>query len=354
MKITFLLGNGLDLNCGCKSAYKDIYDYYKRQLSESKWIGKLKGDISTWGDFEMEMARYASNFENEQMAIECIRDFKRQMDKYLLSENNRMIKYIYEGKGKGYVNPRLAYIIQKSITEFHLNCIPNVSNEISKKIYHNPIYYNFVSFNYTSFLDPLLFSVAKRVTNDINKSISKDMYCEDPEIIHIHGTLNGNEILGIDNINQFGELKYSHSSLDMMFIKPLLNENVDLQRISNASDAIKQADIICVFGMSLGDSDLTWRKVLLDWLQSDKQHHLVMYDYSQFNTENYLIDQKIEAEYSAKEKFLTKCNIQIQGIEKQIHIPIGANIFNIKDEIEKQKQLATEKNEPDKSEAVFA
>ena len=44
----------------------------------------------------------------------------------------------------------------------------------------------------------------------------------------------------------------------------------------------------------------------------------------------------------------------IEQIKKQIHIPIGANIFNIKDEIEKQKQLATEKNEPDKSEAVFA
>ena len=35
MDITFLLGNGLDLNCGCKSSYKDIYDYYTHQPSDN-------------------------------------------------------------------------------------------------------------------------------------------------------------------------------------------------------------------------------------------------------------------------------------------------------------------------------
>ena len=342
MEIVFLLGNGLDLNCGCKSAYLDIYKYYISQPSTNKWIETLKKDISTWGDFEMEMAGYVSGFKSEREAMICIRDFKRKMDEYLQTENDRMNNEIYVGNGAAISNQKIADEIEKSIKGFYQNCVPNVRHEIERKINYEPIYYTFISFNYTTFLDPLILNIAKRLSDNKNKSIDDNMYCIDPDIIHIHGTLKGNEILGIDNVDQFGQIKYPHETLEKSFVKPNLNNLVDSQRISNASNAIKQADIICVFGMSLGDSDLTWRKLLLDWLQSDKHHHLVMYDYSQCNTENYLIDQKIEAEDIAKEKFLTKCNIQIQGIEKQIHIPIGANIFNIKDEIEKQKQLAAE------------
>lgn len=339
MRITFLLGNGLDLNCGCRSSYKDIYKFYIRQPSKDEWIKKLKEEISTWSDFEMEMAKFVSACKSEQEAIDCIRDFKRQMDKYLSAENQRMNSEIEEDEDTDFFNQGILDEIKRSIQSFYKNCIPNVSIEIEKSMKNAPIYYDFISFNYTSFLDSLLIQVAKELSDEKNKSISKDMFCEDPTLIHIHGTLGGNELVGIDDRTQFGTLPYNHDSLDRVFIKPLLNVLIDLQRFVDASTAIKKADIICVFGMSLGDSDLTWRTELLDWLKGDEKHHLFLYDYSQYNTDKFLIDEKMDAESEARTAFLTRCNFDVSSFEKQIHIPIGVNLFNIQAQIERKKEL---------------
>ncbi|MBO4308590.1 MAG: hypothetical protein J5885_02045 [Clostridia bacterium] len=339
MEITFLLGNGLDLNCGCKSSYKDIYEYYIQQPSNNEWIKRLKKEISTWGDFEMEMAKFVSTCQSEQEAINCIRDFKRQMDRHLQFENNRMENEIKEDEKTEFLNQSIIEEIERSIKNFYSSCIPNVSNEIERRMRNAPVYYNFISFNYTTFLDQLIIRIAKELSNQKNKSISKDMYCRLPTLIHIHGTLGGNELVGIDNKEQFGEITYNHEALEKNFIKPLLNFVIDLQRFTDATDAIKNADIICVFGMSLGDSDLTWRTKIIEWLQKNEFHHLFLYDYSQCGTDNYLIDEKMDAEDKAKREFLTKCNIETNGIERQIHIPIGQNIFNIKKCLDRKKQI---------------
>ena len=335
MNITFLLGNGLDLNCGCKSSYQDIYQSYVQQPSYNKEIEEFKNDIITWGDFEMDMARFAGKFDNEEIVLTCIRDFKRYMDYFLLSENTRMKNIL---SGSALLSKEILSEIGQSLRNFHQNCIPNVSKETERKFNEEFVYYDFVSFNYTSFLDPILIRVATDISRDSHGSIDAEPFYRKPSFIHLHGTLGGKEVLGVDNLEQFGQLKYNINSLETFFVKPVCNALVDSDRIKQTEKAIMQADVICVFGMSLGDSDLTWRNKLLDWLQADKSHELFLYDYDCTKSKAYFDEEKLEVESDARKSFLKKCGFQAD-LQGKIHMPIRANLFNIKSVIEKVKQI---------------
>ena len=86
MSTLFLIGNGFDLNCGMKTAYRDIYPEYFSEPSDSETINTFKHNISsqidTWGDFEMAMADYAKNLNSESELLECVRDFSSYANDY--------------------------------------------------------------------------------------------------------------------------------------------------------------------------------------------------------------------------------------------------------------------------------
>lgn len=56
MNVTYILGNGFDLNLGLKTSYYDFYDYYKNIPSPNEDIENLKEDIKSninqWSDLE--------------------------------------------------------------------------------------------------------------------------------------------------------------------------------------------------------------------------------------------------------------------------------------------------------------
>ena len=94
MNITFLIGNGFDINCGVKTKYTDMYPDYIATASESRVLARFKAALQrdgrnqykTWGDFEMGMAAYSKEFFNEGEFVACIRDFKEFMTNYLIRQ----------------------------------------------------------------------------------------------------------------------------------------------------------------------------------------------------------------------------------------------------------------------------
>ena len=45
MNITYIIGNGFDVNLGLKTRYQDFYDYYQNQPSPSEEVKQLKAHI---------------------------------------------------------------------------------------------------------------------------------------------------------------------------------------------------------------------------------------------------------------------------------------------------------------------
>lgn len=89
MNITFLIGNGFDLNLGLATAYSDFVKYYKETDAEKNVLIKFRQDISDneahWSAAEIEMGRYTGTFKTGQGEAfsECHTDFCKHLATYL-------------------------------------------------------------------------------------------------------------------------------------------------------------------------------------------------------------------------------------------------------------------------------
>ena len=333
--ITFLIGNGFDCACGLKSRYLDTYDGYIKSESATKRIADFKKiiekNIATWADFEMKLAEYAHTFNNESELIECICDYKEYLNTYLLQEQQRFLGF---GKGIGSVESAVRLEMAKSLFYFFEGLIPNDKQAVLSALNDaRAIYYQFISFNYTTVFDELISDV---FSHDELASLSKKSISHYP-VIHIHGRLNNDVVLGVDNESQLSEVQYSLSSRGKRnILKPDFIDQYDTQRKKNALMCIQSSTVICAYGVSLGESDLSWRKALAEWL-FDRSHHLVYYRHS-LSSKRYpatAITQKMDDEEDYKEVLIkTLFGEEIsddlhEQLAKQIHIPVGTNIFNI-------------------------
>lgn len=158
MSTLFLIGNGFDLSCGMKTRYADVYNSYcKLQDSDSEVIKQFKQDISSsyenWSDFEEGMAEYAKTLDSEEVFVECIKDFRNFLQKYLKQEENKFNEYVVANEE---LQPLLIKEMRKSLSEYYIGITPRVTkivNNINKR-YGNRI--DCISFNYTSVFDNMM------------------------------------------------------------------------------------------------------------------------------------------------------------------------------------------------------
>lgn len=324
MKVTFLIGNGFDINCGLKCQYKDVYRDYIVRDSRSINIEKFKREISenldNWSDFEVEMSNYYSKCNTDDEFIECLRDFKIYLAMHLKKEEE---SFRNRYSGNGYILNKIKQEMETSFKTFFQDITNNLTTNIQNQINITGISFDFISFNYTEVFD------------DIYKIYLGST--EANNVIHIHGNLN-ETVLGMDNIEQFRNTKNGKLISDRAqraFIKPVFNQQFDTYRVDKATAFIKESDIICSFGMSWGISDKTWTKLVLDWVAGNPSRQLFVYRYKDSKKSFGTIDERMDNEDEAKKNFLKEQKIEDSSeFFEQLHIPCGKNIFNIDTVIE--------------------
>lgn len=323
MNITFLIGNGFDLSCGMKSRYSDIYAAYSAQgPTNNELLEKFKSDLPNWGDFEIELGKNVHRFSCEDNLLECLRDFKKFLTKYLEDESRKCLVglYVPAQRGQAVLND-FAF----SLYEFYKFNTHHIASLIQSKIDQDTLQYNFISFNYTTLFDRLLSDTEMRLLNNHGSQAKIGAP------LHIHGTLFDEVTLGLDNEEQLINPIFSLSKAGKRAVlKPFFNSIYDPERTENAKQLILDSDVICVYGMSLGDSDLTWRNVLLEWLKSSKGHILFLYEYQYSSLKDLTKDHEMEIEDAAKKAFLNNCGIvdHEDSLQNQIFIPVAHNIFD--------------------------
>lgn len=321
MNVTFLIGNGFDLACGMKTSYSDIYEEYIKSPSSTPVVEQFKQDLisektkenwGNWSDFEMGMAKFASNFSSEKDFISCIADFKKFLKQHLQKEQERFEK-IWKQLTEVAMSAAQNYI-DKFVFEFYLGVSKKIEKEIRAK--RKTIIQNrFINFNYTKTLE-ILFE---------NVSWPNRLY-------HIHGTLeDGDVTLGVDNETQIKNGFTLTKRGRRMFIKPFFNDDEDPQKVQEINTIIKTSECICAFGLSFGDSDLTWKNAVIEWLRSDPTHHLFLYDYNCSKIEIDDVAMKRNEEIDQKLVILAEKNFckEEDPIFDQIHIPIGKTLFDL-------------------------
>ena len=327
--ITFIIGNGFDINLGMKTQYANVYDGYIATPSSNDNIAAFKNSLKAdrmcryklWSDFEMGMGEFAQSFESENAFIECVRDFKAYMVQHLRNEQAR---FTQQWKDDISFLRSYAKFFEDSVLGYSNNLIPNAKRAIEKAARLRPIHYSFITFNYTAILDYFI------------QYYNQSMY--DPTLIynfsdpiHLHGHLNGDVVVGVDNEQQINNGFELTMRGRRAFIKPKINQDYDQGRVDEAKKVISESNIICVYGLSLGQSDLTWTIALKEWLQQDNTHHLIYNYYDLTQYPQYHNDLLLEVEDSRKEEILGRMQFadsQIQSVFDQVHIPVGANMFD--------------------------
>ena len=323
MNVTFLIGNGFDLRLGLHTKYTDMYEGYIKEPSGNEVIRRFKKTLEqdspngykTWGDFEMAMAQHAKTFSSEEELIVCVRDFKEYMANHLQSEQQKFMDLMNQASSAA-----IAKEMNRATVTFYKGQTPNVINEIEEVYDATDISCNYIVFNYTTLLDEIL-----KKHNNYYK-ISKNN-----QPVHIHGQFSTDIVLGIDNISQAKDLPYLLSKKgERAFIKTAFNVSFDKRRVEIAEQLIDESDVICVYGMSLGESDRIWISHLYNWLISDINHHLIYFKHSHKKFSRWKRDEMMDEEDAQKQILLRRlCTMDEMGsLEQQVHIPIDYDIFD--------------------------
>lgn len=224
VKVTFLIGNGFDLNCGMKTAYKNMYDEYVKIDSGDADIRKFKESLrsyDTWADFEWGMLNHMPEFDSADSFLKCLRDFRDYMELHLKEQEKQLSSQLEKSFPHNEMDTRMVELIGQSIKQFRMDA----------GILDRDAEFTFVSFNFTTVLDSYLKKYGK--------------------VIHVHGTLGNSPALGIDNTGQFEPTKLKFIITDeikLAFVKSELNRychNRDKKHAMQLPNVISSVLMVC-------------------------------------------------------------------------------------------------------------
>lgn len=277
MKIVYLIGNGFDINIGLKTKYKDFYDYYLNldRSADNEQVAKLKQALNPkdqfWSDLEIALGEYTTNFSSlEEMEFayndlnDKFRDFIGDVEKTKLVPAH----YNTEKLIKGLAHPEnaLCRADKESLLNFYKNW------------QHDSCEVRIITFNYTSTIEQLTgYNIRNGVK--LSKWPLNELYnVHLVSITHIHGK-SDIPILGLSNKEQIkNQTLRDNIEIQEYLLKPLLNKMQGHLLDRDTARYISWADVICVYGLSLGETDSNWWNLIAHTLLT-KHTRLVFFAY---------------------------------------------------------------------------
>ena len=277
MNITYLIGNGFDLHLGMKTSPRDFLqnfieenkDSANRAASELARTIQSEG-IETWADFEMQLGKHSSHFINTESSIneylEQVEALEVGLHQWLSKENATVTDDFLE---------ETAWDIFSSFADVESILTADGVHVIDRTGPDDTL--NFLCFNYTS-----AFSRAWEIAAAGTVATTTRLFrLTGP--IHPHGTLGTFLVCGVDGNDQIS----NNSLRENRRVKEALIKE-DMQRADSfnfdldAMEVIRQSDIVCIFGMSLGHSDRRWWSHIATNLAnpSSPLHQLVILSYN--------------------------------------------------------------------------
>ena len=333
--ITFLIGNGFDINLGLNTRYADFYKYFLENASVSNMIKQwIEKEIDLWSDLELQLGKkvseitdktldkfYLDKIELDRLLLEYL---EKEQDRFVIDDNRKRLEEEFSRS-------------IKDITDgFTLDDRDSVNN--TKTHFCNEEYFvQFVSFNYTNALDQIV-EDCKKNNVDVGKHTNNSgslMTYKIGNVFHVHGTVEGDALLGVNDTSQIeNEFLQADTTFVTTFVKRNTNEYLGQQRTSKTKDIIYKSNIICVFGMSIGDTDKMWWEELVNWLIASNLRKLIIFwkgNESEFKRP--IPTQVILLKNSIMKRFLdlgkgVHSDAKLKAIEKQIMVIFNSKIFS--------------------------
>lgn len=332
MNITFLIGNGFDIGIGLQSRFENFFPLYQQNAQKKNDIIKqlsdeIGNDYRTWSDFEVALGKYTLKFDanTKQNFVEQIKDFETEFIAYLREQEKALKISGSEGVSK---------VMCSALTEYYsLSNLPPESNNLIRNIYsvHNTENhtFNFVNFNYTFTVEKCLKTIQGGIVCT-RRNGSVERKDKVGNVVHVHGNCDLYPIIGVNDIGQITSEELAKDERFVRYlVKPLLNKFLRQGNDTVATNLINQSTIICVYGMSLGETDKKWWELLVKWLVGNGERQLIIFDYDEQFTTSSQFDwlEKEDAIINKLIRYGTNTKIDVEGLRLRIHIAVHKNIF---------------------------
>ncbi len=335
MNILHIVGNGLDLALGLKTKYQDfLTSYYLLQPNESQNIKKLKisicQELDNWADAELELGKYAQYCQSTEEYLECFNDFRKNLQSYLDTQSLRLSSTLDEDFGKKFV---------QDLWHPELNLEPMAKMEFERnsmgiRNYNANTITSIITFNYTNSIEHIFGYLPDPKTDFryLNK------------LIHVHGTLHNQMTFGVNDPSQLIiENKAIGEDSYFEFVKPMFNDECLNTNNLDCEVLISTADLIVLYGVSLGDTDRKWRDLITAKMQKDACV-LLYFPYDP------TIDPENRPQYvnrwckKHQKAIMEKLNLDEETFSNRVYVNVNKQLFGTHSICEEDIQLSVKES----------
>jgi len=329
MNIVYLIGNGFDLSLGLPTAWSHFYDYYFEQPNPSPTIKSFKEAIGknpkNWSDLEKALGRYTSNLHTREELIKLHEDLTFHLRAYLkgVEANYKCDDSLKDIISNSIITPEqfLPFVDHQKIYGF--------KSKWSNRDW--PVH--IISYNYTSVFAKLVGYTGQ--SKSLGKSTNQNAVVSLERIMHIHGSTSRSMALGLNDISQFqNEQFHKDRQLINKYVKEQLNIAARTGHDAVCQKWIKEANLICVFGLSFGITDLRWWQYIGDRLTDENVRMIAFYYDENLKIDDLILDPAnlIEEEEKVKSLFLEQTSwakTDNEQVRNKIFVSINSKMFKI-------------------------
>ena len=310
MRYVIMIGNGFDIGLGLRTAYSDFIDEYKNssainsEISDGKKSAEdilkahIRRDPQTWADAEKAFAelRFSEMFkgcENTKRSIlDVFASFTAALNNYLEKQEHSC-----ELNGISRDVPVLFFQhIMQSVFMGMPECLRgqelNRLGDINGAQY-GINYCSFINFNYTGTFDKLLginidgihgtaghYSFGQRAFRV--EILDRTTTFVPERLVHVHGSNKArNSIFGVSDSRQITDVSAREMAETIGF---LVKDCADREKAAGnydlTADILNEADRVVLFGLSIGNSDKYWWRLLMERVRKVEDFRVFIFPYS--------------------------------------------------------------------------
>lgn len=322
MQTLFIIGNGFDMNLGMKTSYNDFYKYYLDITPEHELVQKLKSelkdDYDSWADLEIAFGNFTKHLKNLKEFDTVFDDIGNNLAEYLKSEQDKF----EASKVKKDLFFKYLHSPEDSLTQADINELKSFKNRWKSHQWT----FNIITLNYTYTIENIIETPVKDIPIGNNGNVSSILR----SIHHIHGFIDNRMVLGVNDESQVSNKELIR---DKDILESIIKENANKaakHTIENACiNLVNNANLICIFGSSIGDTDKNWWSLIGERLK----HGTKVIIFTKGEEINLRAAYKTSrTERAVRERFLSKTDLNESEREQfgnNVYVGINTDMFSI-------------------------
>ncbi len=327
MNITFLLGNGFDINMGLKTSYPDFLRHYMAMPGKTGVVERFRESINrefaNWTDVEVALGKSTRDFFGDTASADfmtCYDDLYDCLAAYLADQEASAAAIPEEVLRRG-----MAWALNHWQEGFRAARAAAIAERIGQC--GGEFVYQFITFNYTRTIDDCL-AAAQGVPLGSRLTDVGDFPNQLGRAVHVHGYTNKDMILGVNDESQ---LDNPHLLMDRVvferdrIVKQKANRLFEEGTDELAHSVLRESDLVYIYGMSLGKTDKLWWQRLGALMASRPHVQVIIYAHDAPEDDLHY-SRFLTFEHELRRRLLSYCGSVPEDAMSRIHVT-GFNVF---------------------------